>query len=754
MTIEDYLKIDYVDCCEEYDRNVLTNILASDNIDQTIKKILKRVNKNSMISTGNKVNYQLSGICKNNRLGRFYPSENQISIGRLKSIYRGTLFNKFYWDIDIANCHYMIINWYASQNKLDNTYITKYIENREEILEKIPVSRDIAKEIFLKILYGGEVDKELEEIYTEVQEPFTNSICYDELPTDIKHFISILKSEISSINKHIVSNNSDIIDLQKIISTCNSKKPKKNYEKTIVALKIQSFERALLLCLKEKLEFENRKMDVLIHDGGLIRKLENETIFPNELLIKCQDYVYEHTGIKIKLVNKPMIFDSEIINLQIDKSQTQMKTYKETKLEFEKNNFYIRFQNQYGTLVGNKLYLRDKASIQNDLSNLLASDVKDSKFFKHWMKDPTRRQYDNITFSPKNPNLDLEDETLYNDFEGFTIENKIDKGLIECDDSLDFTQSSIYKWLIEVICDNNLDVYNWLMHYINHMFFYPYEKTMIALVLASDKQGTGKSLLFNTWISGMLGKEFACSVGDVNELFQRFNLFLRKKILVSVDETNLKTTKAVMDKIKSFITIETLKYDEKNMKAFENPTNIHLCFFTQWDNALPIESSDRRFQAIKTSSKYANDKEYLKPVIDEIRNGKYNYCFYKYLKDNYDSKTFFTEKDNRVITSYYDELKSNTAPLIAKVLFEMIRNNDYYREPLIDKKMKSMDFFKNFNKTTDECNFNNHNISAQTFFKEINKFDNINCNHTKKGNEYDINIELLKNELIQKYKFY
>ena len=77
----------------------------------------------------------------------------------LRRAIRGTSFNNNYIDIDIANCHPAISLQLAKAFDLDCSNLEHYIENRNEVLELVQktynVNRDIAKNVFIRLLYSG-----------------------------------------------------------------------------------------------------------------------------------------------------------------------------------------------------------------------------------------------------------------------------------------------------------------------------------------------------------------------------------------------------------------------------------------------------------------------------------------------------------------------------------------------------------------------------------------------------------------------
>ena len=90
--------------------------------------------------------------------GRVYAKRSLGAINFRREI-RGTIFSKNYKDIDIVNCHPNIYYQIAKVLKVNCPVLKRYVKNRDHILEEVQnhynVSRDTAKELFIRLLYLG-----------------------------------------------------------------------------------------------------------------------------------------------------------------------------------------------------------------------------------------------------------------------------------------------------------------------------------------------------------------------------------------------------------------------------------------------------------------------------------------------------------------------------------------------------------------------------------------------------------------------
>jgi len=100
------------------------------------------------------VNYKYAVGKKSGRMFSSSPSLQSIS----KKI-RGCLSKGLYNDVDMVNCHIIILNKFCQDNKIPCPYLNSYILDREpklkELMDTLDIDRDLAKTIPLSIINGG-----------------------------------------------------------------------------------------------------------------------------------------------------------------------------------------------------------------------------------------------------------------------------------------------------------------------------------------------------------------------------------------------------------------------------------------------------------------------------------------------------------------------------------------------------------------------------------------------------------------------
>lgn len=240
---------------------------------------------------GNQVEvvYHYAKGFESNKLGRLYARDGQ-GLQAFPFDIRNPLLAKHYWDIDMENCHYNILAVLAENWNLKTTSIRFYIDHRNECLVMVSENRGVAKTAYLKIAYGGNI-----KIYNE----FYND---DGVPAEADlSVVRAIEKEMSFIVDTCWSKYYDTLEKhqQKIIQ----KKPNPKF--SLFALILQTEERKCLMAMVEYFRLHKRSVDILIHDGCEVRKLDGELEFPKELIEGVEKHITLRTGYTFKVVNKP-----------------------------------------------------------------------------------------------------------------------------------------------------------------------------------------------------------------------------------------------------------------------------------------------------------------------------------------------------------------------------------------------------------------------------------------------------------------
>lgn len=174
--------------------------------------------------------------------------------------------------------------------------------------------------------------------------------------------------------------------------------------------------------------------------------------------------------------------------------------------------------------------------------------------------------------------------------------------------------------LLQYLCDGELNgqgLYEWLLKWLAYPIQHPGAKMHTAIVVHGP-QGTGKSLFFETYAkiygpySRVLGQE---------ALEDKFNAdWSEKKLFILADEVLARADMYhVKNRLKGFITGDTIRVNPKNVAAHNERNQMNICFLSNERQSLVLEKDDRRHLVIWTPP--ALPKTFFKGVIDEIEAG-------------------------------------------------------------------------------------------------------------------------------------
>jgi hypothetical protein len=479
----------------------------------------------------------------------------------------------------------------------------------------------------------------------------------------------------------------------------------------------------------------------MVFDGFMILKDDVKDINIDDLLKKLEMIVYEKLKYKIQLDVKPM---NDIINIPEDykpKSQLSNKyadDYDEFKSKFEKNVFKIRFPISFGVITHkNEIMIHNKQQLLTSYENLQIrkydkkGEINLVPFVPEWLKDKDMRTYDQIDFLP----MQEVPPNIYNTFTGYKV---LDEN-IKFDESLKVEDSLIYKHLKTILCKNDDKTFEYITNVLSRILKQPSKLTMTAEIFKSI-QGVGKDLFFNWFGRDIIGDKYYTLTQQQDKIFGRFNPILKNNILLVINETSGKDTYSISENIKAQITNEKNLVEHKGVDPIKITNCTHIIFLTNNDNAIKIETDDRRFAAIECYNELANNKEYFDKLADEMKSKKFNMCLYKWLlsidSDNYN----FT--GNRPQTELYKEMQSMNIPPLALFLRNIVIKNV--------EKCQSSSLFKRFNDYLEKYNIN-AKYSIQAFGRDINKYEGIEKTKSNIIN-YVFDITKLKEYLIKKYK--
>ena len=287
---------------------------------------------------------------KGMKYGRVMPPK-ALGLCVIRREIRHTLSRDYYIDIDIDNCHPVLLEQICTKNEIECPYLTKYVNDRDnllkEVMEKYNVSRDKAKRLFIRLLYFGS--------FNEWAKDDANMM--DAIPLD---FLTKFKNELSNIGEIIMAANpklKTIVNDKKLKESPNNEVKIWKVKSSLCSTYLQEIECQLLEIIFNFSKEKGYIIDnaVLCYDGLMMLK-ENFNII---ILDEFKNIIFEKTGFKVNFSTKDLSqgYTTEEIK---DAQEVDENPYILEKKSFEKYSFKIMNPITYATEDKEHLIIRKK----------------------------------------------------------------------------------------------------------------------------------------------------------------------------------------------------------------------------------------------------------------------------------------------------------------------------------------------------------------------------------------------------------
>ena len=292
-----------IQCIEKIDSNKLykllitSNVLKSDlrykNVYENEKTQLINYLNNSIDDNSIKVKYV------KNLYGRSLP-QYSYGLHNIRRQVRHTICKDYYEDIDIINCHPEIYEQILKHNNIKCELLTNYNKNRDYYVNLVRneynIDRDMAKILFIRLLYGGSYDNWLNE----------------------NNFKNKLECLIK-FNKEMWRNNKIIVEHNKELAEWIKTKKQSFNDSTLVSYLLQEKEVQILeqlYCYSIQKKYITNNNVVLCADGMMILK-EN---YNDNILKEFEELINKKFNINLKFINKKLdsYYSDKFIDDNID----------------------------------------------------------------------------------------------------------------------------------------------------------------------------------------------------------------------------------------------------------------------------------------------------------------------------------------------------------------------------------------------------------------------------------------------------
>lgn len=229
---------------------------------------------------------------------------------------------------------------------------------------------------------------------------------------------------------------------------------------------------------------------------------------------------------------------------------------------------------------------------------------------KWWFEHPQRRSYKSIVFLPGQEVAD----DIYNLWRGFAYEAKPGG---TCDTFLDLMRQSI--------CDNNEELYEYLLNWMAMAVQHPDQPGHTAIVMRSG-QGTGKGTFAKTFykLFGRHGKQ----ITNALHLTGHFNAHLRDCVVLFADEAVAADDRNHEAVLKTIITEEDMAMTPKGKEMTVEKNYLHVIMASNSKWVVPTGYDDRRFVVLDVNEDHKADAAYWNRLNKELVNGGYEALLY------------------------------------------------------------------------------------------------------------------------------
>jgi hypothetical protein len=398
----------------------------------------------------------------------------------------------------------------------------------------------------------------------------------------------------------------------------------------------------------------------------------------------------------------------------------------------------MRTTNEINTLYENLFWTKYEYKPPKNDGEEGTFDKEEREFVKDWKKDTECLTYERIDFRP----YCMEDTTpdnIYNQFRGFNALRYYQDWKIKPKRPATDTEDGIGILLqhIKDLCGTP-DFYEYFLDWLAFKVQFPYRKNNIATILKS-LQGAGKDSFFDWFGNEILGSKYYLNIQGLNQL-ENFNALLSCKLLVVLNEFELKDSIGNYEKFKALITNVVNVINEKHEKQRKERDYTNYALLTNNIISFKIEAGQRRLTATEANNSICNNKEYFDKLYTNIygRDKHGEYVGKDFIAPFFDflMSRQVANKDwinTRVKTEYYKTLQDySISPLIRffEYLYNMyFRHGNYYdgRAEMVDTETnrstftagKFYDLFKKFRV---DCNYKTADWNSVMFGTNLRQY--------------------------------
>lgn len=686
------------------------------------KTMLNNYLKSFLVKGKHKGTHPTQYIQGIDKCGRYFPEKSN-GLGCLPRQVRHTIAKGNYIDVDIQNCHLVLMSWLAEKHNIDASAVDDYVANRDWYLERIKalcdLDRDGAKNIPIRVAYGSE--------------------CIPEELQASKKVMKLLNNE-KSINTQLCEFYPEYVEMAKKANRRKAAKDGKTKEDYNLVGKAASrllldVENEVLMTMVNHLKTKNIEVQILIYDGFMLRIKDLENLNVEELLTELQEVVSEKVdGLNITLTIKEMDEDIDLSKYVEEGENNEDDEYTRMKKGFELTRFKCLDTASFFEMKPNGAFIERKRKDLKDAYehmqytelNAKGEEVQKS-FIDRWFKDPNIRIYQEVALLP--PPLECPPD-VFNLWQGFAVDNMPDP---ETEEEIAQAEKDVAIILnhLKMLCNNDEAVFEYVTRWYAQIFQEPAKKSNIAVLFKSDTHGVGKEFFFKI-IKAMIGEQYCVMVADVaRDVFGNFNDALKNKLLVCFDEVPDGIGYKYSNELKNLCTSEYDLCNSKNVKLQKVRSFCRYQFLTNSNFPIKIELEDRRYLVINNTLPKP-EHEYFQALAAAWNEKAMKYLYKSLINRETFDVTGYNWIDNRPLTQYYEDMRAVSVERELAFMGEVIKKY-YAKSADTEVVIPAKELLARFMRFAPE-----HKTNAIKFSIKLKQYniDTFASSHTKKGAIY------------------
>ena len=570
---------------------------AKKEYDKIIKYLNMKVKKPNEWST--------YGYCKGRVNGRLF---GQNSIQGLKKEIRGFLTEKLTTDIDIANCHPVILLELCLKHEFECPNLKQYNNNREDELRNIMsldnISRENAKR---KILISTNSNKKV-------------------------HSSS---GFFKNYDKEMKKLHNQFLDKECYAYIKDYAKQDDNFEGSFINHLLCINEENILKVMRDYCDKNDIKKHSLFFDGLMVCGDINKST-----LESMEKYIKDNTEFStIKLTIKEPNHSFEMPEDFVPKKRD---FYNEIKKEFELVNCKVGAEFICDKHNDFNVYSDHSFKVLHDELSYINEEGKSVSFISTWFKDAFKRKYDKYDSFPKD---ELCPSYVYNMWEKFPVQLMPSVTNEKTKLGLDWFLNHI-----NVMVDYNEIHANFVKMWIAQMFQYPENKSIHLIFVGLEGSGKGTFTRFFETLMGGGHRCWECT-DPQEDIFGKFNDMMKKAFLVILNEADKSGTYNANNKMKALITEPTINIQPKGKTSFTMKSCHRWMSFS--NNPDPNTKLKRRDITFRMSDSKINNVAYFNEGNSYAKDLDVAKAIYDYFM-TYETKPNIVESD--IPKGEYDEM--------------------------------------------------------------------------------------------------